>query len=78
MKDQLLSNGFKEIKEIDKWTLVPGQSYYYTRNQSTIVAFTLGNKVNQGVDLYKIIGCHTDSPVLKLAPHSKNENKCGF
>jgi aspartyl aminopeptidase len=42
------------------------------------VAFTLGNKVKQGVDLYKIIGCHTDSPVLKLAPVAKLENKCGF
>jgi aspartyl aminopeptidase len=45
MKDQLKSNGFNEIKEIEKWDLVPGQSYYYTRNQSTIVAFTLGNNV---------------------------------
>ena len=58
--------------------MVPGESYYYTRNQSTIVAFTLGKNVDKGVDLYKIIGCHTDSPVLKLAPHSKVENKLGY
>jgi aspartyl aminopeptidase len=57
---------------------VPGNSYYFTRNKSTIVAFTLGQKVNEGVENFKIVGCHTDSPVLKLAPHSKQENKCGF
>ena len=55
----------------------PGSSYFFTRNHSTIVAFTLGNKVNQGVDLFKIVGCHTDSPVLKLAPHTKIDNKLG-
>jgi aspartyl aminopeptidase len=61
----------KIILVSDQWALVPGESYYYTRNQSTIVAFTLGQNVQAGVDLYKIIGCHTDSPVLKLAPYSK-------
>lgn len=78
MKDQLHTNGFTEVKEQDKWSLTPGQSYFFTRNQSTIVAFTLGNKCSAGIDLFKIVGCHTDSPVLKLAPHSKLDNKVGF
>jgi aspartyl aminopeptidase len=39
---------------------------------STICAFLAGKKVgSQPVDNYKIIGCHTDSPVLKLAPNTK-------
>ena len=78
MKDQLIANGFAEIKEQDKWNLESGKSYFCTRNKSTIVAWTLGNKVHEGVDLFKIVGCHTDSPVLKLAPHTKLNNKCGF
>ena len=79
MKDELKNNGFIEIKEVDKWDmLAPGKSYYYTRNQSTIVAFTLGSKCTQGVDVFKVIGCHTDSPVIKLAPHSKINNKLGY
>ena len=41
------------------------------------MAFTLGNKCTAGVDLFKIIGCHTDSPVLKLAPFNKVE-KLGY
>ena len=45
MKDELKSNGFLEIREVDKWeNLAPGKSYYFTRNTSTIVAFTLGSK----------------------------------
>lgn len=78
MKEKLAQGGFEEIKEIEKWTLQPGKAYFYTRNKTTIIAFTLGNKVQEGVDLFKIIGCHTDSPVLKLAPVSKVENKFGF
>lgn len=66
------------MSDRDKWSLTPGESYYFTRNQSTIVAFTMGNKVAEGVENFKIVGCHTDSPVLKLAPHSKQENKVGF
>lgn len=38
----------------------------------------MGKQVAQGVENFKIVGCHTDSPVLKLAPYSKQENKVGF
>ena len=69
---------FLLINDRDKWSLTPGDSYFFTRNQSSIVAFTLGKKVTEGVDNFKIVGCHTDSPVIKLAPHSKQENKSGF
>jgi aspartyl aminopeptidase len=78
MKARLASNGFTEVKEQDKWSLTAGQSYFFTRNQSTICAFTLGKKVDAGIDLFKIVGCHTDSPVIKLAPNSKIDNKHGF
>ena len=79
MKDQLAQNGFNELSEVDKWNLQAGQSYFFTRNKTTIVAFTLGQQCQEkGVDLFKIVGCHTDSPVIKLAPHTKVANKHGF
>ena len=49
-----------------------------TRNQSCVIAFTLGTKTAEGIDFFKAIGCHTDSPVIKLAPHSKVDNKLGY
>ena len=79
MMNQLKTNGFNEIREIDQWNLEAGKSYYFTRNQTTLIAFTVGQNCQaNGVDLFKIIGCHTDSPVIKLAPHTKLDNKMGF
>ena len=73
-KDQLAQNGFTEIKEVDTWKLQAGKGYYFTRNGSTICAFLAGNKVGkEPIHSFKIIGCHTDSPVLKIAPVSKKE-----
>jgi len=77
MKTRLSQAGFIEIKEIDKWNLEGGKSYYFTRNESTIVAFHVGKQCSNEtpVDLFKVIGCHTDSPCIKLAPFNKNEKQ---
>ncbi|KAI8986409.1 peptidase M18 [Pilobolus umbonatus] len=70
--------GFKEIKERDSWHNVVelGGKYYFTRNGSAIVAFTVGNKYVPG-NGFSIVGAHTDSPCLKLKPVSK-KNKSGY
>ena len=63
----------------DKWNLEGGKSYYFSRNNSTLVAFIVGAQAtNTGVSLFKIVGCHTDSPVLKLAPVSKMHDRNGY
>ena len=76
----LLQNaGFKELKERDDWKIKEGESYYLTRNNSTIVAFRVASSDKQNKDsLFKIIGCHTDSPVLKVAPVSALRDRHGF
>ena len=76
----LLQNaGFKELKERDDWRIKEGESYYLTRNNSTIVAFRVASSHKQNKDsLFKIIGCHTDSPVLKVAPGSALRDRHGF
>jgi aspartyl aminopeptidase len=43
-KKILTSVGFEELHENTKWTLKSGGKYYYTRNQSCLVAFTVGHK----------------------------------
>jgi aspartyl aminopeptidase len=52
-------------------------SYYYLRNNSTIIAFRVGANVSWQTGGYKILGAHTDSPCLKLKPMSAR-NAHGF
>lgn len=71
---QLTEAGFTEIKETDPWAeksmLKPGGKYFYTRAASTIVAFAIGAAFEAG-NGFKVVGAHTDSPVLKVKPVSK-------
>ena len=68
------ASDFIEIKETGEWNLEPAKGYYFTRNGSTICAFLTGAKCGENpVSSFKIVGCHTDSPVLKIAPRSKLE-----
>ncbi len=69
--DALESVGFTEWKDNDEeCKLQPGGKYYFTRNKSTLVAFTVGSNYKPGAG-FKIIGSHTDSPNLKVKPYSK-------
>jgi aspartyl aminopeptidase len=71
-KKELKSAGFLQIYESDPWNLEPGKKYFYTRNNSCIIAFNVGKKFNPEESCFKIIGAHTDSPSLRIAPNSYN------
>lgn len=72
VKELLKSNNFKEIKETEGWSLEGNSRYYFTRNNSTLCAFTTGGQIKSGTppDCYKLVGCHTDSPTIRIAPKS--------
>ncbi len=55
--------GFIELDETEKWALEKGKSYFVTRNDSSIIAFTYPGDTD-----YVMMGAHTDSPNLKLKP----------
>tara|TARA_B100000795_G_scaffold12768_1_gene8865 strand:- start:160 stop:846 length:687 start_codon:yes stop_codon:yes gene_type:complete len=75
---RLKGAGFTEINERDPWSgvLKPGGRYYYARDRTTFVAFTVGEKYEPG-NGFKVLGAHTDSPNLKLKPRSQRDGKKG-
>ena len=70
--EMLNDAGFVQLADAEPYqgNLQPGGKYYFTRNKSTLVAFTVGNKYVSG-NGFCIIGGHTDSPNLRVKPRSK-------
>ena len=71
-KKELKSSGFTQIYESDPWNFEAGKKYFYTRNNSCIIAFNIGKKYSPEDGCFKIIGAHTDSPSLRISPNSYN------
>jgi aspartyl aminopeptidase len=67
MSSKLEDAGFQCLKEADAWQCSNPGKYYVTRNDSSIIAFTLGGDLaEQG---FRMVGAHTDSPCLKVKPN---------
>lgn len=64
--------GFTELRESEKWNLVPGGSYYVTRNQSSILSFKVPDKGFAG---FQIIASHSDSPAFKIKEKPEMESE---
>jgi aspartyl aminopeptidase len=64
---QLREASFVALKESERWQLNPGGRYVVTRNESSIIAFTLGNGEPSDSG-FRMIGAHTDSPCLHVKP----------
>lgn len=67
MIDALELNGCKRLDELDVWGELSAGRYYVTRNDSSIIAFTLP-KNNLAESGFNMVGAHTDSPCLKVKP----------
>jgi aspartyl aminopeptidase len=58
--------GYQRLYEADIWQLEDKQGYYVTRNDSSVIAFKMGEDVvSNGIQM---VGAHTDSPCLKVKP----------
>ena len=72
MKAELINAGFIEVKENDNFNLYPGNCYFVTRNDSSIIAFKLPEYPAKQL---KITATHTDSPTFKLKPNPVKKYK---
>jgi len=63
----LKDNGFVALNEADAWSLKAKGRYYVVRDDSSIIAFSLGSNAvaDKG---FRLIGAHTDSPGLRVKP----------
>ncbi len=67
MARTLADNGFRQLSESDRHPLDPGSSYFITRDNGALAAFTLASDHNEEQG-FRIIGTHTDSPSLQIKP----------
>ena len=59
----LKAAGFKSLKEKTSWNLQAGENYYVSRNDSSLIAFSIPKPDYKG---FRIIASHSDSPCPKL------------
>lgn len=64
IRNRLEENGFVYLREETSWNLEKGKSYYTIRNHSSIIAF----KIGETLDDYHFQMCasHSDSPTFKI------------
>lgn len=69
---RLQTAGFKRLLEADAWRQLDSGGYFVTRNDSSLIAFSIAGKVD--TTGWRIVGAHTDSPCLKVKPNAVNQS----
>ncbi|PCJ61882.1 MAG: M18 family aminopeptidase [Planctomycetota bacterium] len=62
-------NGFTSLNRQDKWELELSKKYYFTVEDSTLIAFTTPNNTTDSA--FNLIGAHTDSPNIRIKQGSE-------
>ena len=70
IKELLRGSGFEELLECDTWEIVPGGRYFVTRNDSSIIAFSVPKRDFVG---FQMICSHGDSPTFKIKENPEME-----
>ena len=68
--------GYQRLKECDGWTLEQGGKYYVTRNGSSIIAFHVGQQLDNYH--FQITASHSDSPSYKVKEKAELKGQGGY
>lgn len=63
----LKNNGFEYLDPATKWNLKNGGNYFTIKDQSSVIAFKMGQKLDS--KSFNIVASHLDSPNLKIKPN---------
>ena len=63
LREDLLGHGFTELRESERWNLLPGGKYFVTRNDSAILSFVLPKEKPSA---FRIAASHSDSPAFRI------------
>ena len=75
-RTRLIDAGFTELFLGESWKLKKLGKYFFTKNSTSIIAFTIGGEYVIGNGL-TVLGAHTDSPCFKIKPvacHTKSNS----
>lgn len=69
LKQMLAENGYVELSENKKWKLSLGGRYFVSRNDSSIIAFSIPEVAPQG---FMLAAAHSDSPTFKIKDNAES------
>lgn len=76
MKNILLQAGYMHVRECEEWNLVKGGKYFTTRNDSSIIAFHVGDDIRDFH--FQLTSSHSDSPTFKIKEVAELHGKGGY
>ena len=71
IKKELIDNGYDELLEGSYWNIEIGGKYFVTRNNSSIIAFHVGKKLDNYA--FHIVASHSDCPTFKVKENAEIE-----
>lgn len=68
LSDRLKEAGYTALSEKEPYVLTPGGHYYVTRNDSSLIAFSLP-EAKEEKTAFRFAAAHTDSPTFVIKPN---------
>ena len=74
----LYEAGFTYLPETAAWNVEPGGAYYTVRNNSSVIAWKVGEEATADGYHFQLTAAHSDSPTFKLKNTSELEGPEGY